>query len=142
MPTPAAAVILDTEAVDALFDVHHPKHRTVLPYIERTAQRRTRDPAVRVLVPVAVRVEAGWDRTDPGAAVINRVSGATDVVLTGEAANRANRLRALTNVSVIDATVAEAADAAPKPVVILTADVGDMTALAGHIAGEVRVVQV
>ncbi|MPY96717.1 MAG: hypothetical protein GEU97_01740 [Actinophytocola sp.] len=110
--------------------------------MEGIAQRRARHPSQRILVPVAVRIEAGWDRTSRKAAVINRVSGARDVALTGEAANSAQRLRAATGVSVVDATVGEAAEAAPKPVVILTSDVDDMRALASRISGEVRVERV
>ena len=42
-------------------------------------------------------------------------------------------------VSVVDATIAEVAEGAAKPVVIMTSDGGDMTALAGRITGDVRV---
>lgn len=142
MGKPAATVVLDNEAVAALANPRHPKHRTLLTYVEGIAQRRARHPSQRILVPVAVRIEAGWDRTSRKAAVINRVSGARDVALTGEAANSAQRLRAATGVSVVDATVGEAAEAAPKPVVILTSDVDDMRALASRISGEVRVERV
>jgi hypothetical protein len=142
MPARAATVILDSEAVTALSDVRHPKHRALLPYLEGTAQRRSRNTLQRVLVPVAVRIEAGWDRTDPKAAVVHRVSGARDVPLTGDAANKAERLRAATGVSVVDATVGEAADAAPKPVVILSSDVDDVRKLAELIRGDIRVVRV
>lgn len=142
MPDPAVTVILDNEAVAALSDIHHPKHRAVLPYVEAAAQRRSRNTAYRVLVPVAVRIEAGWNRTDTVAAVVNRVSGARDVPLTGDAADNAQRLRAATGVSVVDSTVGEAADSAPKPVVILTSDVDDMRKVAQQIRGEVRVVRV
>jgi hypothetical protein len=137
-----ATVILDSEAVAALADPHHKKHRQVLPYLEGVAQRRARNSALRVLVPVAVRVEAGWDRADPGAAVVNRVSGARDAILTSEAANRAAEIRAACGVSVVDATVGEAAESAPKPVLILSSDADDMRVLAQRIHGEVRVVQV
>jgi hypothetical protein len=140
MAVPAATVVLDSEAVAALSDPRHKKHRELLPYLEGIAQRRARNTALRVLVPVAVRVEAGWDRTDPKAAVVNRVSGARDVPLTTEAANRAERLRSACGVSVVDATVGEAAEAAPKPVVILSSDGEDMRTLARRVSGEVRVV--
>lgn len=119
MPVAAATVILDSEAVAVLSDAGHRKHRALLAYLEGIAQRRARNPSHRVLVPVAVRIEAGWDRTDPKATVVNRVSGARDVALTGKAANTAQQLRAATGVSVVDATVGEAANTAPKPVVIL-----------------------
>lgn len=139
MPTPAATMILDSEVVTVLADAGHRKHRALLAYLEGMAQRRSRDPSRRVLVPVAVRIEAGWNRTDRRAALINRVSGARDVPLTGEAANTAERLRAVTGVSVVDATVGEAAQAAPKPVVILSSDVADMRKLAQRMHGEVRI---
>jgi hypothetical protein len=142
MAQPVATIVLDNEAVAALLDTRHPKHRTALTYLEGIAQRRIRDPQRRVLVPVAVRVEAGWDRTDPQAAGINRTSGARDVPLTGEAANAAQRLRAATGVSVVDSSVAEAASSAPKPVVILTSDVDDMRSLASHLEGDVRVIRI
>ena len=44
------------------------------------------------------------------------------------------------NVSVVDATVAQVAEASPKPVAILTSDVSDMQRLAAFIEGEIRVV--
>ena len=58
------------------------------------------------------------------AAGVNRVSGATDVAVTGPDANRAVELRRAVGVSVVDATVAQAAEAAPKPVVIITLPIG------------------
>jgi predicted nucleic acid-binding protein len=140
--TPPETIILDNEAVVALLDVTHPKHRSVLPFLEGTAQRRSRNPARRVLVPVAVRVEAGWDRHSAGAAVINRVSGATDVPLDADSADGAQRLRQAAGVSVVDAAVAEVARTARPPVVILTSDVDDMTRLARAIGGDIRVVRV
>jgi hypothetical protein len=142
MSEPAATVILDSEAVNALSDVGHRKHRALLAYLEGAAQRRARNPSRRVLVPVAVRIEAGWDRTDPKAAIVNRVSGARDVPLSGEAANRAEQLRAATGVSVVDATVGEAAESAAKPVVILSSDIDDMRKLAQRIHSEVRIERV
>jgi hypothetical protein len=94
MSEPAATIILDSEAVNVLSDVDHRKHRALLPYLEGAAQRRACNPSHRVLVPVAVRIEAGWDRTYPKAAIVNRVSGARHIALSGEAANRAEQLRA------------------------------------------------
>ncbi|HEX6338177.1 MAG TPA: hypothetical protein VFZ85_14540 [Jiangellaceae bacterium] len=142
MSEPAATIILDGEAVSALSDVGHRKHRALLAFLEGAAQRRARNPSRRVLVPVAVRIEAGWDRTDPKAAIVNRVSGARDVPLSGKAANRAEQLRAATGVSVVDATVGEAAESAAKPVVILSSDIDDMRKLAQRIHGEVRIQRV
>ena len=111
-----------------------------LSFVEGIAQRRARRGTVKVLVPVAVRVEAGWNRTSPRSAVVNRVSGARDAPLTGSAADRAAELRVAFEVSVVDATVAQAAEAAPPPVAIISSDVRDMTVLAGDLNGDVRVV--
>jgi hypothetical protein len=136
-----AALVLDNEAVQALADVNHPKHRRALAFLEVANQRsgRRRQP-VSVVVPVAVRVEAGWDRSAPAAAVLNRISRARDVVLDGPAADRAAHLRSQSGVSVVDATVARAAEVLPGPAAILTSDVTDMRRLAALVEGEVRVV--
>ena len=142
MAASVETVILDAEAADALSSVHHPKHLVALSFVEGLAQRRQRRPSIKVLVPVAVRVEAGWDRSSPAAAIVNRVSGARDVSLTGAAADRAAELRMALDVSVVDVTVAEAAESAAQPVVIVTSDVRDMTALAAHVKGDVRVVAI
>jgi hypothetical protein len=136
-------VVLDNEAVQALGAVTHPKHRRVLALIEAVNQRnQRRQRATTVLVPVAVRVEAGWDRSAPGAALANRLARARDVVLDGVAADRASQLRAAAGVSVVDATVGQVAEAAPSPTVILTSDVADMGRLAAAVGGDVRVVRV
>jgi hypothetical protein len=49
-------------------------------------------------------------------------------------------MRQTTGVSVVDATVGQAAESADHPAVILTSDVDDMQRLAAAIAGDVRVV--
>lgn len=74
--------------------------------------------------------------------MINRVSGARDVPLSGYAGNRAERLRSATGLSVVDATLGEAARAAVKPVVILSSDVDDMRKLTAQVDGDVRIVRV
>lgn len=65
-------VVLDNEAVQALAGQSHPKHRRVLAHLEGVTSRRRRGRIVETVVPTAVRVEAGWDRTDPRAALLNR----------------------------------------------------------------------
>lgn len=136
-------MILDNEAVQALLDPTHRKHRTVLAHLEvRNQRQRGRRMNTRVLVPIAVRVEAGWDRTAATAADINRISAAVDVDLRRAGADRAVQLRQATGVSVVDATVGQAAESATHPAVILTSDVDDMTRLAGTLEGDVRVVGV
>lgn len=139
---PPSTVVLDNEPVQALLDIAHPKHRRVLALLDEVNRRNRAHRQVDVLVPVAVRVEAGWDRTDARSAVVNRVSGARDVELNGDRADRATQLRSGLAVSVVDATVGEAAEGASSPVVILTSDPGDMERLAGRLTGEVRIVRI
>jgi hypothetical protein len=139
--SPPRTIILDNEAVQALLDPTHRKHRAVLAHLEvRNQRQRGRRMSIRVLVPVAVRVEAGWDRTAATAADINRLSAAVDVDLRRSGADRATQLRQAVEVSVVDATVGQAAESATHPAVILTSDVDDMTRLAGTLDGDVRVV--
>jgi hypothetical protein len=141
--TSAAAVVLDNEAVQALARVTHPKHRRVLSFIEEINQRNQRRRLqTSVVVPAAVRVEAGWDRTARDASLLNRLVRARDLPLDGPAADRSVQLRRAAAVSVVDATVGQAAEATGSPTVILTSDTADMGRLADLLAGEVRVVQV
>ncbi len=141
MSGPPRTIILDNEAVQALLDPTHRRHRTVLALLEaRNERQRGRRVDLRVLVPVAVRVEAGWDRTAATAADINRISAAIDVDLRRAGADRAVQLRHTADVSVVDATVGQAAEFASHPAVILTSDVDDMTRLAAILDGDIRVI--
>ena len=135
-------MVLDNEAISVLRDPHHPKHRRVLALLEAAAQRGVkRRAAVPILVPLAVRVEANWDRRKPG--TINSLRPVlTDGRFDSSDANRAAELRDLVDVSVVDATVAATAEAAPGAAVIVTSDVGDMTALAGHLDGTIRILRI
>lgn len=135
MNTRPGTVVLDDEAVQALADVHHPKHPAALAVVEVTNQRRTRSERVRIVVPAAVRIEAGWDRTEPAAAELSRVSRAIDANLDGAAANRGVQLRRLVpEASVVDVTVAQVAEAADRqPVTVVTSDGDDLTRLAGYL---------
>ena len=142
MTAPPATLLLDNEAVQALADHHHRKHRRALAFIEVANQRRARRrQPLTVVVPVAVRVEAGWDRIAPRAALLNRMSSARDAILDGRGADRAAELREQSGVSVVDATVAAAAERAAGPVAILTSDAADMRRLAGVVENDVRVVR-
>lgn len=95
-------VILDNEAVQALLSVRHPKHAKVLALVQVVAARKRRAPTLRLVVPTAVRVEAGWDRTTSRAALVNRLRVA-DAVLDVRAADVAARLRTAHDLSVADA---------------------------------------
>jgi hypothetical protein len=130
-----AAVVLDNEAVQGLLDPHHPKHRRVVALLTETNRRNLRRAGrITIIVSTAVRVEAGWDRTDPAGANANRLARPRDHVLGTAAADRATQLRAAAHVSVVDACVAEAAETAPRPVVVVTSDTQDMTRLRGFLA--------
>jgi hypothetical protein len=56
-------VVLDNEAVQALRDPAHPRHRHVISHAQVVTSRKSRAVALELVVPTAVRVEAGWDRT-------------------------------------------------------------------------------
>jgi hypothetical protein len=136
----AAAIILDNEAVQGLLDPHHPKHRRIVALLTEANRRNLRRAGrVMVIVPTAVRVEAGWDRTDPVGANANRLARPRDHVLDRAAADRATQLRAAADVSVVDACVGQAAEAAPNPAVIVTSDTQDMILLAGFLGDSEQV---
>lgn len=140
---PPATLVLDNEAVQAAASATHPKHRRVLALLDEVNRRRSqRRQRTAVLVPVAVRVEAGWDRGSPAAVQVNRLSAARDADLDGRGADRAVRLRRLVGVSAVDATVGQVAESAVPPVAILTSDVEDMGRLAGMTATDVRVIRI
>jgi hypothetical protein len=121
-------ILLDNEAVHALADPAHRKHRRALGYVELAIRRKARAVNVSVAVPSAVRVEAGWDRTAPAWAFINRLRIA-DIPLDRSYADAAAGLRARTGVSVADAHLGAAFPAADQ-VTVLTSDPGDMQAVA------------
>lgn len=118
--------MLDNEAVQALRGVRHPKHRVVAAHLEAVVQRRRRGADVAAVVPTAVRVEAGWDRSAAGAAAVNRFR-VGDRALDTPAADVAATIRADLAVSVADAHVGAAVRAlAADDVVVLTSDPADM----------------
>jgi hypothetical protein len=134
---PPRTVVLDNEAVQVLTTGGHPKRGKMLAHFEVIAKHRA-----RVLVPVAVRVEAGWDRRSPGAADANRLP-VLDMPLTVEAANVAARLvDGISGLSVADASVgAVLAQLADKetPVVVLSSDRSDMERIAAWLNVRVTV---
>lgn len=139
--TEGMTVVLDTEFVTALQDQRHREHRTALEYVEgANARNRRRAGPVRVLIPTAVRVEAGWDRRAPAAAAINRLPIA-DHPLDGSATDRAAALRAALGVSVADAHLGAALTTTPGPHTVITSDVPDVERIAGELGIPVVVVR-
>jgi hypothetical protein len=77
-------------------------------------------------VPATVRVEAGWDRTSPAWAFINRFRIA-DIPLDAGHADAAAAIAKRTGISVAGAHLGAAIQAAEAhQVVVLTSDPGDM----------------
>ena len=123
-------VVLDNETVQSLASVTHPKHHTVLAHLEGVVSRRRRGNAVEAVTPTAVRVEAGWDRTQPNAATLNRLRIA-DQILDAQTANAAATLVATrVATSVADAHVgATVQRLAGHEIAVITSDPRDMTAV-------------
>lgn len=131
--SPARTVVLDNEAVQALIDPAGAKHRRVLAVVEAVAARNLRlAGSVRLAVPTAVRVEAGWDRASARAAPINRLR-LDDMALDAPAADRAARARSALGISVADAHLGAVLAVTPAPHAVLTSDVADMRRITGHL---------
>ena len=123
-------VLLDNEAVQALADPAHRKHRHVLDELRIVASRTTRGVRIGVAVPTTVRVEAGWDRASSAWALVNRLRIA-DVPLSAEHADAAAGIRKRTGVSVADAHLGSAIrNAAQRHVTVITSDPRDMRVVA------------
>lgn len=138
----ARTVVLDKEAVQALSDPAHRKHRHVIAVVEAIASRNLRRAgSARLVVPTAVRVESGWDKRAPRAAAINRLR-VDDMSLDSAAADRAARVRVDLAVSVADAHVAVVLDTTVGPHAMVTSDVDDARRIAAHLGLEVNVVTV
>jgi predicted nucleic acid-binding protein len=132
-------ILLDNEAVHALADPVHPKHRKVLSHVQVVAQRKQRAVPIRLEVPTTVRVEAGWDRTSASWAFLNRLRVA-DVPLDAAHANTAAEIRGDRGVSIADAHLGAMIRAAVDPITVLTSDPKDIRAVAG--AANVTVVAI
>jgi hypothetical protein len=133
--TPPRTVVLDNEAVQALSSSAHPKHTQVVAHVQVVAQRKRKAIPLDVVAPTAVRVEAGWDRRAPSAALINHVRIA-DVPLDTASANVAADLVAQLQVSVADAHIGASVRivADQGGVAIITSDPDDMVAVTDPIA--------
>jgi predicted nucleic acid-binding protein len=123
-------VLLDNEAVQALRNPAHRKHRRVLDEVRITGERKARARIVRVVVPAAVRVEAGWDRTAPAWAFINRFPIA-DIPLDTSHTDAAAGIARRTGVTVADAHLGAVIQATEADhITVLTSDPGDMRRVA------------
>ena len=124
-------VLFDNEAVQALSGPAQAKHRRVLAHLDVLAGRKMRGRPVRLAVPTAVRVEAGWDRTDRRSVLLDRL-GLTDLSLDSPAADRAAGVRSALGVSVADAHLGAAMTAAPEGrVTVLSSDPADVRRMSG-----------
>lgn len=133
-------IVLDNEAVQALSDPAHKKHARVISHIQVVAERKSRGLSITVVVPTAVRVEAGWDRTMPAWAYLNQLL-IGDITLDGSSANIAASIRLDARVSVADAHIgAVIRTAATTKVTVITSDPGDVRRVAAD--REVNVVTI
>jgi hypothetical protein len=124
-------VVLDCEAVQALRDPGHPRHRQVVSQAQVVANRKRRAVAIQIVVPTAVRVEAGWDRTSPVWVLPNRLRIA-DSPLDTASASAAAGIRARTGVSVADSHMGTVIQSAPhSQITVVTSDPADMRLVAG-----------
>ena len=124
-------VVLDCEAVQALRDTGHPKHRRVLSQAQVVANRKRRAVSIQMMVPTAVRVEAGWDRTSPAWVLPNRLRIA-DSPLDTASANTAASIRDRTGVSIADSHIGTVVQSATRrQITVVTSDPGDMRLVAG-----------
>ena len=123
-------VVLDNEAVQALRSTTHPKHARVISHVQVVAQRKRKALPLDIVVPAAVRVEAGWDRRAPAAAFINRLR-INDTPLESASANVSAELVSRLHVSVADAHVGATVHAVADrgPVTIITSDPDDIAAV-------------
>jgi hypothetical protein len=94
----AACRVLACEAVQARRDPGHPKPRRVVSQAQVVADRRRRAVAIQLVVPTAVRVEVGWDRTSPAWVFPNRLR-IVDSPLDAARASTAAGIRDRTGVS-------------------------------------------
>lgn len=136
----SAALVLDNEALQALADPRHPKHRIMLEKIAAVKYESLRGSSVRVVTPTAVRVEALISRQTPGAAAPGRFN-VQDIALDSTRTDRCVTLAAAAAATAVDATVAEAAEseARTRRVSVYTSDVADLTRLVAHVDNSERV---
>jgi hypothetical protein len=120
-------VVLDCEAIQALRDPGHPKHRRVVSHAQVVASRKRCAVAIQMAVPTAVRVEAGWDRTSPAWAFTNRLRISDSPLDTVSANVAAAGIRDRTGVSVADSHLGTVIKSAPpSQITVVTSDPGGL----------------
>lgn len=135
-------VVLDNEAVQALINQNHRKHRFVLSTVEiATRRNKRRTGLVRLVVPTTVRVESAWNRNAAMAVSINRLQ-VEDVELTGRAADQAAAVRSALDVSVTDAHLAAVLGGTAGPHAVVTSDRKDLARIAAHLGIRLEIVPV
>jgi predicted nucleic acid-binding protein len=123
-------VVLDNEAVQALASPRHRKHQRVLAHMEAVERRKRHAAAISLVVPAAVRVEAGWDRTSAQWAFLNRLR-ITDVPLDAAHANAAAAIHEQARVSVADAHIgATVQSTLNADITVVTSDPADIRRVA------------
>ncbi len=122
-------ILLDNEAVRALADPAHPKHRRAVGYAQLANQRKARAVDISIAVPSAVRVEAGWNHTRLRTGRSSTGSGSPTSRSTRATPTSAAAVRTRTGVSVADAHLGAAVRGAAQ-VTVLTSDPGDMRLVA------------
>lgn len=127
----ARVAVLDNEAVQALADVQHPKHRPMVARVAAAVHRQRS--GVTLVVPTAVRVEAGVSSSG----LLRRLR-VVDVVLDRDRADRAAALVREEQATAVDATVAEAAMTSAGLVTVYTSDVRDLSRLLADAGVAVR----
>ena len=132
-----AGVLLDNEAVQALADPRHRKHRATLAIVQMALGGRRQ---LELVIPTSVQVEAGWDRSDPVAAPLNRLR-ARRPSLDGPAADRAAAIVRALRISVADAHIAEVLASPDGPDVVLTSDTDDLGRIVAHTGAHARIVR-
>jgi hypothetical protein len=130
-------VVLDNEPVQALANPAHPKHRQALSQVQIVASRKRRAMPISIAVPTAVRVEAGWDRTSPAWAFLNRLR-ILDVPLDIAHANVAAGIPYREHISVAGAHIGAVVQTAPADdITVVTSDPADMRLAAGDRAATI-----
>ena len=138
----ARTVVLENEAVQALADPDHSKHRRVLAIVEATANRNLRrGGSVSLVVPAAVQVEAGWDRKQRRTAALKRLR-ADRPPLAGVVADDAADEVAKLGVSVAEAHLAATLASTRGPHAVMTSDEPDVRRGADHVGVSVTIVRV